>query len=69
MAAITISAGASSAKAGEPNCHGMRISHGSSDHGWTPKERAEMASELFGEDISVREMQQFVSLCLPPPQG
>lgn len=51
----------------EPNCHGQRISHGSSDHGLTPKERAEMASELFGEDISVREMQEFVRMCLPPP--
>ena len=26
-----------------------------------------MASQLFGEDISVREMQQFVRMCLPPP--
>lgn len=52
---------------GEPNCHGKRISHGSSDHGLTPKERAELASQMFGEDISVREMQQFVRMCLPPP--
>ena len=56
---------------GTPNCFGQRISHGSSDHGLTPKERAAglqelvdaglpEAVELFGETVSVREMTAFV---------
>jgi len=31
---------------GTPNCFGQRISHGSSDHGLTPKERAAGLQEL-----------------------
>ncbi|NNF56144.1 MAG: hypothetical protein HKN03_17080 [Acidimicrobiales bacterium] len=31
---------------GEPNCFGQRISHGSSDHGLTPKERAAGLQEV-----------------------
>jgi hypothetical protein len=56
---------------GTPNCFGLRISHGSSDHGLTPKERAAMlqeivdsgdplALELFGPTVSVQEMIKFV---------
>ena len=56
---------------GTPNCFGMRISHGSSDHGLTPKELAAMlqaivdsgdplALELFGPTVSVAEFTWFV---------
>jgi hypothetical protein len=56
---------------GTPTCFGQRISHGSSDHQLTPKERAAMlqefvdagdplAIELFGETVSVQEMIKFV---------
>lgn len=56
---------------GDPNCFGQRISHGSSDHGQTPKERAAglqefvdlgdpLAIELFGDEVSVGEMTWFV---------
>jgi hypothetical protein len=56
---------------GTPSCFGERISHGSSDHGLTPKERAAglqelvdsgfpPAVELFGETVSVREFADFV---------
>ena len=56
---------------GTPNCFGNRISHGSSDHGLTPKERAAelqkivdsgdpLALELFGETVSVAEFTRFV---------
>jgi hypothetical protein len=56
---------------GTPNCFGQRISHGSSDHQLTPKERAAMlqefvdagdplAIELFGDTVSVQEMIKFV---------
>lgn len=56
---------------GTPNCFGERISHGSSVHGLTPKERAAglqdivdsgdpMAVALFGSTVSVQEMIKFV---------
>ena len=56
---------------GTPTCFGERISHGSSDHRLTPKERAAglqeivdsgdpMALELFGPTVEVREMIAFV---------
>jgi hypothetical protein len=56
---------------GTPNCFGLRISHGSSDHDLTPKERAAglqeivdsgdpLALELFGPTVSVQEMIKFV---------
>ena len=48
--------------ASEPNCHGQRVSHGASDHGLTPKERAD------ANEVSVREYHQFVKLCFPPRQ-
>lgn len=54
-----------------PSCFGERISHGSSDHGLTPGERAAGLQELvdagfppavalFGETVSVQEMIKFV---------
>jgi hypothetical protein len=56
---------------GTPNCFGQRISHGSSVHQLTPKERAAglqeivdsgdpLALELFGPTVSVQEMIKFV---------
>jgi hypothetical protein len=57
---------------GTPNCFGQRISHGSSDHGLTPKERAAGLQELvdsgevpeareyFGDTVTVQEMIKFV---------
>ncbi|MET0840463.1 MAG: hypothetical protein ABWY19_16905 [Marmoricola sp.] len=56
---------------GTPNCFGQRISHGSSDHKLTPKERAAGLQELvdsgfppavalFGETVTVREFAAFV---------
>ena len=70
---------------GTPNCFGQRISHGSSDHGLTPKERAAglqelvdsgfpPAVELFGPTVSVQEMIKFVQAnCsddpIVPPEG
>ena len=56
---------------GTPSCFGERISHGSSDHQLTPKERAAGLQELvdagfppavalFGETVSVQEMIKFV---------
>ena len=58
---------------GTPTCFGQRISHGSSDHQLTPKERAAMlqefvdagdplAIELFGETVSVQDMIKFVQI-------
>lgn len=70
MLGLTAGVGAASGhpvgEADEPNCHGQRISHGSSaeaagGHGITPKDRAGF------NDISVREFQQFVRQCEPPP--
>ena len=46
--------------ASEPNCHGQRVSHGASDHGDTPKERAGYLG------ISVKEYHQRVRQCAPP---
>jgi hypothetical protein len=56
---------------GTPNCFGQRVSHGSSDHKLTPKERAAglqefvdsgdpLALELFGPTVSVREFAWWV---------
>jgi hypothetical protein len=56
---------------GTPNCFGQRVSHGSSDHKLTPKERAAGLQELvdagfpeavalFGEKVTVREFAWFV---------
>jgi hypothetical protein len=70
---------------GTPTCFGQRISHGSSDHQLTPKERAAglqelvdegfpPAVELFGPTVSVQEMIKFVQAnCsddpIVPPEG
>ena len=54
---------------GEPNCFGVRTSHAASSHKLTPPERAARASQMFGEDISVREVMEFVRTCPPPPPG
>ena len=56
---------------GTPNCFGQRVSHGSSVHELTPKERAAGLQELvdagfpeavalFGETVSVKEFADFV---------
>jgi hypothetical protein len=56
---------------GTPTCFGQRISHGSSDHNLTPKERAAELQRLvdlgvpefvqfFGPTVSVQEMIKFV---------
>ena len=58
---------------GTPTCFGQRISHGSSDHGLTPKERAaelqllvdsgfEPAVEFFGTTVTVQKMIKFVKI-------
>jgi hypothetical protein len=70
---------------GTPNCFGQRISHGSSVHKLTPKERAAglqaivdsgdpLALELFGTTVSVGEFAWFVRTnCsddpIIPPEG
>lgn len=70
---------------GTPNCFGQRISHGSSVHGLTPKERTAglqalvdegfpPAVALFGATVTVREMTAFVRAnCsdnpIVPPEG
>lgn len=56
---------------GTPSCFGERVSHGSSNHKLTPKDRAAALQELvdsgfpeavalFGETVSVREFADFV---------
>jgi hypothetical protein len=58
---------------GTPTCFGQRISHGSSDHLLTPKERAAElqllvdegfppAVAFFGPTVSVQEMIEFVKI-------
>ena len=75
-AALVLTAGTASADGpvgtpGTPSCFGERVSHGSSDHGLTPKERAAalqeivdsgdpLALELFGPTVSVAEFAWFV---------
>jgi hypothetical protein len=36
---------------GEPNCHGLRISHGSSDHDLTPRDRVNELNSLLSLDV------------------
>ena len=56
---------------GTPTCFGQRVSHGSSSHGLTPKERTAGLQELvdsgfpeavalFGSTVTVREWADFV---------
>ena len=65
MVGLSIGAGAAGAhpvgSAGDPNCHGRRVSHGSSVHGDTPKDRAGYL------EISVRQYHERVRQCNPPP--
>ena len=77
LAAAALVLGSSPASAhpvgtpGTPNCFGQRVSHGSSSHGLTPKDRAAalqafvdegdpLALELFGPTVSVGEFAWFV---------
>jgi hypothetical protein len=86
MSGIPLAASADTVgEPGTPNCFGQRISHGSSDHKLTPKERAAglqelvdagfpPAVELFGPTVSVQEMIKFVQAnCsddpIVPPEG
>ena len=76
-AALLLTAGTASADPvgtpGTPNCFGQRVSHGSSAHDLTPKERAAalqeivdsgdpLALELFGPTVSVQEFIRFVQV-------
>lgn len=49
--ALGLGAGAASAhpvgEPGTPNCHGERVSHGSSDHGLTPKDRVAELNDII----------------------
>ena len=75
--AVLIGAGPATADTvgvpGTPNCFGQRISHGSSDHKLTPKQRAAGLQEIvdsgnqealafFGPTVSVGEMTLFVRI-------
>ena len=75
LAGVLLTAGVASAhpvgEPGTPTCFGQRISHGSSDHKLTPKERAAALQEivdagipeavaLFGDTVTVREFADFV---------
>ncbi len=61
----------------EPNCHGQRVSHGSSHspvkggHGLTPVERLDMAIEqgLAPEGTTVGQWNMFIKTCPPPPDA
>jgi hypothetical protein len=46
---------------GEPNCFGMRVSHGSADHGLTPRARAERLQWVVYESgfVSPAEVAAF----------
>lgn len=66
--ALALTMGLSSAAAqepatgvpGEPNCHGKRVSFGSSVFGITPKDRAGFLGEMAGHEVKVREFQERV---------
>jgi hypothetical protein len=58
---------------GTPSCFGERVSHGSSDHQLTPRERANALQEIvdsgdplavafFGDTVTVGEFAKFVKL-------
>ena len=83
MAGILLSPGTAMAhpvgEPGTPSCFGERVSHGSSDHRLTPKERAAglqeivdsgdpLALEIFGENVTVGEFAKFVKvMCSDTP--
>ncbi len=48
---------------GTPNCHGERVSHGSSDHGLTPNDRAGFL------ETTVKEYHERVRLSCSAPVG
>jgi hypothetical protein len=59
----------------EPSCHGQRVSHGANHspiqegHQLTPVERRDAIEQMFGENITVGEWNQFIATCpAPPPQ-
>jgi hypothetical protein len=61
-------------EAGDPNCLGMRVSHGASHsavqggHGLTPVERRDLAEEYFGIQIpTIGDWIKFVKTCPAPP--
>jgi hypothetical protein len=61
-------------EAGDPNCLGMRVSHGASHspvhdgHGLTPVERRDLAEQIFGEEIpNIGLWIKFVKTCPAPP--
>ena len=60
--------------AGDPNCLGLRVSHGASHspvhngHGLTPVERRDLAEQVFGEEIpTIGDWIKFVKTCPAPP--
>lgn len=60
--------------ADDPNCLGMRVSHGASHspvwdgHGLTPVERRDLAEQYFGVEIpTMGDWIKFVKTCPPPP--
>lgn len=62
--------------AGDPNCLGMRVSHGASHspvwdgHGLTPVERRDLAEQVFGVEIpTIGDWIKFVKTCPAPPDG
>jgi hypothetical protein len=44
---------------GTPNCHGQRVSHGSSDHGQTPKERAAALGDFVFNVLPAEDREMF----------
>lgn len=68
---------------GQANCHGKRVSHGASNHGLTPRQRAAFLTEIanepdagefgaflrerFGNQVSVGEFHRFVRLNCTAP--
>ncbi len=49
---------------GTPNCHGQRVSHGSSDHGLTPKERAAILTEFINTPNLPPPAQNFANFII-----
>ena len=78
MGTIFLGSGLASAHpvgdASQPNCHGQRVSHGSSHspvkegHGQTPVERRDLIEQMIGEELTVGEWNKFIKTCPPPPE-
>ncbi len=66
MLGLGLGAGVASAhpvgEPGTPNCHGERVSHGSSDHGQTPKERVAELNNIIINGIPHPDAQEFVRI-------